>query len=251
MIRSLMESYIDGHGGKELGFSLLQRRSGVSTSSLRRILQGEQQPSFANAVKLLSIVAANHRESRAALQQMFPDIIESVGNIFSEAALEGAMEGQRLEDLQKHLLRTPHCQIIYLCANAVGVTLDEARKAYGVAGVEALRELLEDDLLIERQGRLRLMSDNFNFSDVSVMKRVSVALMEEFDLRNIGTHRATIGHVSDAVNEDGLKEIQKATRECLKRLSSIRDDPRYRGCNVFYSVVATNTFNSAEDASHA
>jgi hypothetical protein len=241
-----IDQYMLAKGGKEAGFSLLQRRSKVPTSSLRRVVQGEQKPSFSNGLKIVSALTQDSVERQNLLKELFPLEMRSILETFTEKSASSDVPADELDRLYDHLQSPTGCAIVHICASAAGTTKRNIERVYGSAGLKALAELEDDGLVVELNEKISLRGKNFAIRNAEVAKMAALNLATFFDIQNLGSSRATLGIVSESLNTKGIELTKKAQLEFLKKVGEIRDNPDCAGDEVVYTVMMGNVLPGAK-----
>jgi hypothetical protein len=241
----LLDEFLESKGSRELALNALGKRSSVPASTLRRIVarENEQPPQFKTTAAILGAIATREK-ALEALRELYPEVMRSMEGIFTRENGLQAAGPDELSRLYTHLLLRPNCRVVHLCATRSGTTRAEVQSLLGAAGLAALDSLIDDDLVAEtREGILRLRSPNFSIMSGDVLKGVSIALAEEFNVGNLGTNKALLSQLSESVNEEGLGLIKKALLGCLREIDAIRANHKYAGTHVFYASLMLNTLN--------
>jgi len=240
----LLDVFLESKGSRDLALNSLGKRSNVPSSTLRRIVtrEAEQVPHFKTAAAILGAIASRE-QAVEALRELFPEVMKSMEGIFTQQNTAGSAGPDELARLYTHLSQRPNCRVVHLCATRVGTTRAEIASLLGSTGTVALDALVDDELIEESRGTLRLRCPSFSIASGEVARNVSVALSEDFNIANLGTDKALLSHLSESVNEEGLALIKKALLCCLREVNAIRENPKYAGEHVFFTSLMLNTLN--------
>ncbi|SMF59847.1 hypothetical protein [Pseudobacteriovorax antillogorgiicola] len=195
-----IETYLAGHPSRSL--RNLSRRSGVSYSTIRRLMQREvMQPSIENTVvPILSVfmssqnVAAVIKEYGGSLATMW----DQNKRTFQQS------QGIDWEDIDY--------QIILEARRSEGVTREAICSRYGkLIGAPRLEYLLDQGVLRLDNGNYFASSDfELDPSPISILKKIR-AIAKNFDTQHLGKG-AFFDYFAGSVSQDGLERIRTAAR---------------------------------------
>jgi hypothetical protein len=109
-------------------------------------------------------------------------------------------------------------------------------------GIDALNEMLENDLLVEAKNNVyKYHEDNwalFNVSDLLTQLRHNV---DHVDSKLIGTDGASLVHATGAIKKEKVPEVKKLIVKFANELAALKDDEDSEGnvhffCGLTYSL---------------
>jgi len=208
-ITELIEGWMSESPRRNL--SMLAKKSGVSYTTLRRLIADEQKPSISTELDILNVVTDT--KSRADyLQNTHPDFAKLEVNLAANACLD-----EEKSDLSDWVENPMACNIAIFCSSQLGSTKDEIEKEFGNSGIRVLNLLLDSGAVYESEGRLKY-ADYFIKSPSIVLKGIqnSIKLIEDQESLEAWNWLHT------GVSQDGLKEMKEATKSYLETLTKIR-----------------------------
>ena len=219
-----VRTYLESHPRATL--RSLAKRSGLSTMTVSRLVQGEVlKPSFEAAVALIGVVAKGDEVSDF-LKLYFPETMQSVSKVYSENA--GLLNH---EDIEQVLTDPLTFTIFDLASMDAGITRSTIRAEFGNQGQKALDSLLLSGLLYEDSSGNVTFKNGLNHVAVcpqDVIARLKIRL-EQFQFVNLGTKAARLAQISESLNLEGMEKIHEVLTECIEKIQDIRQDSSYKG----------------------
>ena len=112
-----------------------------------------------------------------------------------------------------------------MAATKCGVSYEQVSRLSGQMGVDALNEMLENDLLVEAANNVyKYHEDNwalFNASDLLTQLRHNV---DHVDPKLIGTDGASLVHATGAIKKEKIPEVKKLIVKFANDLAALKDD---------------------------
>jgi hypothetical protein len=141
MLVTYIERWLSG--GPTRNFGMLARLTGITSQTIRRILQKESCPELETALCLLNIVASPD-ESLKVVSSSVP-FVEFVKKI---SAIREPVNDGKATDVALSLGNRERFWC-YMLALTVGVTRDRIEKLCGAYGLFELEKMIEEKLLVE------------------------------------------------------------------------------------------------------
>lgn len=239
-IRGVIEHYLDGHRTRSL--ATLSRTSGVSYTTLRRLYQREGNPTAEPVLKIVDSTLNNDKKIEF-LNRHYPEIANAV-NVERKTY---APEAERDESLKTFLFREPHNFILNLAHTDMGTTREDVRRLNGERGVEALDELLENDLLTQEYvGKQQVLKRPPSLSqDCDIAINQIKLSADHFDRSLTGTKAARIFHTTGSVSQRALEEIHDILSDAIRAVLKVKNDPRSAGNVPMFSAMMMNVYDKA------
>lgn len=209
----------------------------VSTSSFGRIENGEiKRPDF---VTTSIIVTASHgaHAAKAVIAHFYPEIAKNFDRVY-----QGNKEVPFVAPNAEKYFRDPasHELMVTITSNA-GVTRESVRYEYGQKGANALEELLANNVVEEKDGKICLMG-KINARQETVHQLVQNLIKHNYDLDGFGNKLNWLSLQYESVNlEKARPEIVKILQEASSRLRTVFNSPEYQGTDVVWASLASDT----------
>ncbi len=239
-LKRVIDLYLDGHRSRSL--ATLTRVSGVAYSTLRRFAQKEGTPTAEPVLKILDATLPT-AEKIAFLQKHFPEIARTISR-YAERSLSQDEEPSK-EHLKMFFRQDPHNFILNLAISVAGTTVEAIQRLCGERGMAALDEMVECQVLIRdhANGKVRYRDDTLVCLDSDFLLNQIRHSTDYFDRSMLGTKAARLGHMTAAVNREGLERIHAALSEVLAEIAAINEDPRYWGEIPYFAGALMNVYD--------
>ena len=162
-------------------------------------------------------------------------------------ALNSSLDASDRERLRSYLGREPHNRIFNMAATKVGTNEAAILKLSGEIGMEALQEMLNDEILIrDAEGRITYHTDRWisgNVDDALLQVKQSVS---QFDKSLVGTDGSALLHCTGAIRKELLPEVKALISEFAMRLNQMKDASENEGTVHFYCNLVYNLYDKSE-----
>ncbi|SMF49641.1 helix-turn-helix domain-containing protein [Pseudobacteriovorax antillogorgiicola] len=239
-IQTIYDEYLLRYKCKS-AFSQIAKRANVSRSTVTRFIQGEAKPQFENLVAIMAVML-NKSDLAAFIEKHFPEMGSILKSTYQPDS-DGSVH-LNSDSLTRHLTTEVGDLIYNLASTNEGTTRKQIERLRGLAGLDSVDELLEEDhLQIDTDGRISNKEKEFALWDSkTVMRGISFDL-DRFDSGLLGTSGAAIVRHTESLNMEGLSEVKKAIYRASQEISRIKHDPRYQGNIPFYVSAVFNLFD--------
>ncbi len=196
--------------------SSLSRASGIPYTTVRRIAQGEGQPTYRSATCLLMITTDNDTEMVCGyLEKYFPD----EAKVFSLAQKNCHYDPENLGYLLEDEL---DCLIVDYVGTGTA-TYSKMIENFGKFGQTRVDRLISKGVLFENGEKLSLKNSNY-FENPEKAIKTSQALANYFNLDSLGSEYSALANLSEGITLDGAKEIKKELSAFLTKTVQIMDN---------------------------
>ncbi len=226
-------------GNKSRNLSSLSRKTKVAYSTIRRIMQHEVEPSIVSALAISDVIMTVD-EKLVFLKSHYPSLGGVIENFYGNRVK--STNSHTREILSEYLRKEPHNRIFNMAATKCGVSYEQVARLTGEMGIDALNEMLENDLLVEAKNNVyKYHEDNwalFNASDLLTQLRHNV---DHVDPKLIGTDGASLVHATGAIKKEKVPEVKKLIVKFANELAALKDNEDSEGnvhffCGLTYSL---------------
>ena len=227
-LKSLVEDYFLNY--PHMSINALSKRTKVGASTLRRILslslKGVPNPkTVLNIMSVLTkeknmtlIIENSPKHTKSYLTESFKNYLED---------LRGPSSDDHL-GLFKNKLKFI---IFKLASNQSGVHLKTITKLYGEAGIKVLKGLAKNGLLVEKN-ELYHAKDKKKGNDLHFRTKHLPSLLP---LIQKDQYFEPFSALSESLNDEGIKKVNKIQKEALEKISDIMRCPTHSGDHHFFS----------------
>jgi len=224
----------------------LARRTSVAYSTIRRIAQNESVPHPYTALSISEVVMTT-QQRLDFLKKHFP----TIGNLMDEVYVNSSRSEPNEESLNRYMKLEPHNRIFNIAATKRGTTRKAILALCGQMGLDALEEMLGEELLIELpDGVIKYTHDNWALSNIEVALDQVRHSTEHFEKQLVGTDGASLMHSTGAVRAELVPKLKELVLKFMKDFNALKDDQNAEGsihffCDLMYSLYDRNEWNSS------
>jgi DNA-binding Lrp family transcriptional regulator len=226
----------------QLTVNAISKRCGVSEPTLRRLMKG-QVKSLANVTTVVDILMYISKErSLHGVTKRYPGVLadylrENLGLACEEKV--GYDYSPRLNEA----LKDPLKYLIYKrAANATGITESEVEEMLGFVGKRCLKELADESLIENKDGRWFGKIENFSLSHDSFVQcfKATAEFIKPDKLGQAKLNNLFL-NFSRSLNTAGYQELIRTQQAAIRKCIQILDDPKYQGEIPAFMLVAIDT----------
>ncbi len=227
--------------------SSLSRRSNIAYSTVRRIAQNECIPHPYSALALVEIVMSTPQRV-AFLKKHFP----TIGNLMDECYTNVRREPNE-ESLRRFLRIEPHNRIFNIAATKAGTNRAKVGRLCGQMGLDAIEEMLDSGLLIEKpDGTIKYTDDSWVIGSVEDTLEQLRHSTEHFDKHLIGTDGASLMHATGSVSQAVVPLLKELVLRFIRDLVTLKDQPDAEGdvpffCDIMYSLYDRQEWETRQE----
>ena len=236
-LRKFFIDYLNGKASRSM--AAVSRRSGISENRVRRIVQGECNPSFETVMKMLDGIT-KPEEAREIIRSDFPEMLPFIDKLWLE---ETAVSGQSLNEYMSTEVGN---YIITMATMTSGVTRGQIVDEYGKAGQRYLEELISNEHLIEKDGVVRYRSRNLTCSDAPTMLR-RVRIFAEYLNKYWGKKGSRAYIQAESLSAEGVSAYTKVIDDSWEQLRDIINNPKYHGDIPFFGCFFSSQVTKDND----
>lgn len=211
--------------------SLLAKLTKIPSTTLRRILQSETEPSFEHTMAIVGIVCTKE-QAISIIQKYWP----GEARFLKEQAAKYEVSSNELQDFL--VSSREHWAIILMASTDIGTTREDLIKRLGISAEEPLDEMLDSDILVQRDGRIFATQRDFSIFNISIMMRQLSIAVEMFPRNNVGKF-GFAGFFSEGLNLEAAAKAVNIIKDCQLQLQAL-NAPENKGEVVIYAGMFIN-----------
>jgi len=243
-LKGMIESYLARH--PSLTLNALAKRSGVSATTLRRLMTEQVQQSIAPH-SVLALVSYLLKEKSIAkiLKTVQGAIAELLNKSFNQFIFDESNEKyQQSQDLNELFKDKTNYLIYKLAANHCGTSVEEIKDHFGRHGLVILEGLLAKKILsAEGDGRIHAHIKNFSV-DLMTAKNLTHELIDQYKVNDIDKGFNLFYSLSEALNEEGIKAVKKIELDAVKKVHELMNKPEYMGMIPYFSIFMSEVIGA-------
>lgn len=198
----------------------LSKKTGVSYSTLTRILAGQGETSFEQAVKIMKEVAVLE-DLDLFVKRHFPDTYNVLDAFESRT--------YRSQGLIQAVTQRQSFELLTLASHEVGLSIKLVTERYGSYGLELCKDLTESGVFEYDADHEIYRMDNYPSNNLEVLiSTIKSSLDNFYDIAKRTTHYHLTWY-TNRVNENAISKIRKILRETDKKILEVMDEPSSAG----------------------
>lgn len=211
-----IDKWLSVKGSRNL--SMLARLSGVSYSTVRRIMQKESEPTMDTALKLADVVMT--RVERVEFAKVHaPGFAMNIAGVAYKADDDSMLE----------YMSASYAPVIVLASHATGTNHDEVRYWFGDEMVRRFDELIDSGHLLRLNGNWKLDKDIGSVSRATAREFLS-AFCRMAPVVNDEVDHASVGHVGwESVNPQTAVAIFHLAMNFIREAVKLSSDKANHG----------------------
>jgi hypothetical protein len=238
-LQAAIANHLEAH--KNLSIQSISNKSGVSYSTIRRILQNEANDVRDETILSLILVVMPQDQRLQFLQTHYP----SLGALLQDT--------QKQEDptidhfkLRMYRFKDPHNYILKMALTIHGTSRKDVFRLLGERGVNALDEMIDDKFLIEdRNNRINHPArGSFIMNADDILHQVKKDA-DYFDKHLVGSPFARLAHLSASLSVSAYKELIDLVNEFVRKSDRLKEAPQSEGPIPVFVDVMVNTYDRA------
>lgn len=213
-----IQNYINKYlkKSKKNNLKSLSKSSGITYPTLRRLANGEGSPSYRTAICILMVITNNDSQAVCNyLDQYFPNEAKLFKTIL-----------QKTEFAEDELQDTLEDEFDYFVLAYIGTkvsTKNSIARILGNPGLKSLDKFINQNLVFEENGKLRLKTDNYMLTNNNILNTIkSHALFFNQDM--IGSEGACLYNLTEGVSIEGIRKIKAELNLFLTKACEIMDN---------------------------
>lgn len=228
-----IDNWLSVKGSRNL--SMLARLSGVSYSTVRRIMQRENEPSMETALKLADIVMT--RVERIEFAKVHaPGLSRNIAEVAYKSDDDSMLE----------YMNASYAPLLVLASHAIGTNHDEVRYWFGDEMVRRFDELIDGGHLSRLNGNWKLDKDIGSVSRATAREFLS-AFCRMAPVVNDSVDHASVGHVGwESVNAKTAVAIFHLAMNFIREAVKLSNDTANRGDVLVFFGSFFNVMKGAE-----
>jgi hypothetical protein len=240
-LQTALASYLDNH--KNLSIQSISNKTGVSYSTIRRILQNEANDVRDETILSLILVVMPQAQRLQFLQTHYPALGALLKEAQSQAVEEPALDHFKL---RMYRFKDPHNYILKMALTAHGTTRKDIFRILGERGVSALDEMLEDKFLFEdRNNKVSHPSrGSFIMNSDDILHQIKKDA-DYYDKSLVGSQFARLAHLSASLSLSAYKELIELVSEFAKKSDRLKEASQNQGAIPVFIDIMVNTYDRA------
>ena len=202
-------------------------------------MQKEVEPNIVSVLAIVDVIMTIE-ERVAFLRTHYPALGEFISKTYDNKVKDHRPECREI--LSEYLRREPHNKIFNMAATKAGISYEQVRRLAGDMGIDALNEMVENDLLVEGGNKVYKYSEDdwsiINVNDFVTQLRHNV---DHVDKSLLGTDGASLIHATGAIRKEKVPEVKKLIVKFANDLAALKNDEDSEGnvhffCGLTYSL---------------
>lgn len=233
-----LASYLDRFPNKNFAIRILSKETELHEKTIKRLLNRQNKPTYQTLAKLYFsfLDLSNYQELLAKCPPVVAEFLKTY------TPPEATPRAQRADLLSQLFKKEPLAAEIFVLAGTGPLELNKIRLRYGLYGVEALRLLEQEKLLVE--------TDKGKFSlapTIPSMSGETLKILGELFIRRFSKPRDvmsenSISFYAEGLNEEGLKQWLAVDSEAFYKKLKIAQNSAYQGGTPVFTFCATDRF---------
>ncbi len=238
-LQAAIANYLENH--KNLSIQSISNKTGVSYSTIRRILQHEANDVRDETILSLILVVMPQAQRSQFLASHYPSL---------EALLRETKDGDDAaidhQKLRLYRFKDPHNYILKLALTAHGTTRKDIFRILGERGLSALDEMIEDKFLHEdRTSRISHPArGSFIMNADDILHQVKKDA-DYYDKSLVGSQFARLVHLSASLSPAAYSELIDLVNDFIKKSDRLKEAPQNQGTIPVFIDVMVNTYDRA------
>jgi transcriptional regulator with XRE-family HTH domain len=220
----------------------LAKKSGVSASTLRRIINGSLKgdPSAGTVLNIISAIT-KERKLSGILKNIDGPIGKILNNSFGHFQQESLPHTFDTE-INQELSIWPKYFIYKMASNKNGIPKKLIKETFGNIGVKHLNELNQLGLIYEKEEVIHCKEKDFCL-DIKVSLKHLPHLLEFYKPDEVDKGQNLFYSLSESLSPEGIKKIKEVQKDAIKKIYNIMNSPYYEGEIPFFSISLMDTLN--------
>ena len=234
--KRLLSDYMNANSKRTI--SSTAKKASLSTSSLDRILKGEQIASLETMLAIAQVI--DDKDSWFDIIRLrWPQYVTTLTTIFQTTKAEVSQDSVStlIRDLDNFV-------IISLAATDEGTTREEISVKLPEVGLAKLEILLNEGVVKEINSRLK--ASPFAITSAETLLIQFANLTRLFDKSQIGEVVTKLALHTEGYSETGLQNLGNLVWKFNEDVANLNSDPKNRGNNVAYIGLIADTIRKGK-----
>ena len=228
-----------------LNESQISKKLGLTRSTFNRIKNVKASGRFDNILKI--IIGSGNPECVLEFLKIYdPELAEKMSGALSVASKESDLRWEDGE-LERLLASPSHFVAYLLSALPNGTDKRQLMEVLGMSGIDSIKALMDKGLVEERAERYFLKDEDKMARSFESIKYHIPTYAKHHRPGDQTPNRGYVHSLSDGLNREGLKALQKSHRKFHQEVSQIYNNENYRGNIPSFSVAFNDTFTKIDN----
>lgn len=245
-LQFVVEDYFSRY--PHMSVNSLALKSGVGATTLRRLLGGAIKGAPAPHT-ILNIASAVSNEKR--LSVLINKFDGELGEVLEEAFgpyIQEKINHTYSADLNEELKDEIKYFIFKMSANRTGVSWSWVADTFGKIGLDKLKKMKENGLLVagEKEGLYHAKEKNFSLN-VSVASKHLARLTSFYKPENVGLGENLFYSLSESLNAEGIQKVKQIEKEAIQKIYQVMINEKFEGEIPYFSLLLSDTMTIESD----
>ena len=153
-----------------------------------------------------------------------------------------------IQETIKQLINDPDYFVAYLlCAANMGSSRKTIQEVIGSKSTEVIQKFIDLDIIIEFNEKLHLKNKGIIVRDFNDYKHHLKTYSNFYNPSHVGRERNYCHSLTEGLNQEGIKELQKIHRNFHQKTKEIMRDHKFHGTIPIFSVAFCDSFTKIND----
>jgi len=219
----------------QLTLNALALRSNVPVTTLRRVQSRQQKNELApHSVLNLSSYLYREKNLQELLRKVPQVIADYLHHHFGQFIFSSPTRVYDV-DLNRELKDQVKYFIYKLAANHQGTTWVDIKNNFGEQGRKKALELLSNGFLEDNGEAVHAKNKEFSL-DLEIAASHLPELVSRYRPASASEGMNSFFSLSESLNFEGISEIRAAHRECVKKIHTVMNDPKFFGDIPYFTI---------------
>lgn len=234
--------YLAGFENEQYAIRKLSAEAGVTSKTIKRILNLENFPTYQTVFKLFAVIYGTANES--VIFNKAPLVIRKYIEHKNPNCLKDCF--QLDVNLFELMNQNPIIAELIVLAGINDLNLSTVAFKYGEYGLNSLNRLVEQKVFIPISKDVYALSPHLPHFDAKTIKYVGNWMVERFSKpeQTEVADKNIIAFFAEGLNEEGLKKWVEIDSEAFHRKIQLASTKKYQGAIPSFTFTATDTLSS-------
>lgn len=243
-VRLDLTDFIDRFSNKTFAVRKLAKESGLNQKTIRRLLAGENKPTYQTLYNLYRVFL--DEEDCSELIKKCPKVIaEEIKNYNPQIKEKRKVKSPHFLELIK---KEPVLIELIILAGSSSLHRNQVAYRYGEYGLELLAKLIEMKLLSEVEKDVYCATEEIPQFDGEILKFIGPYFIHRFlscEDAQVKDHN-TMHFYAQGLNEEGKKAWLKCETEAFYKKIEIAQNPKFQGNIPMFTFGAMDSITTSE-----
>ena len=235
-VSSIIKGWLSERSSRNV--RLLERRTDISYSTIRRMIKGEQETSFESAVPVLSVIM-----SPQDLTNLVKKHFGQFDYLWRSIEENTAVFVADTSEIEWHAIDIP---ILALAGTSEGVSKSKLNFEFGRLADERVNYLVANGLLRVVDDRILAMSEEWRDPSPKSMAKQAAIRANSYDVNKIGDF-GTIGTITLEASDDSISNAVKVLRSAYQEVYNLVKNSEGEKSKIFVLDILSSYMEKDQD----